>query len=114
MRRLRGHEGGGKKGPLNSSRSEMKSEAHTNTRPTKGGGARNRQETGDFKSACEQEVKSRRTRTFGTDAGPTQSVHVREMRQVRFVLLQVVQAVDVLDVHLKLPEVFGEDAWTWM
>lgn len=35
---------GGKKGPLNSSNSEMKK--YTNTRPTKGGKARNRQETG--------------------------------------------------------------------
>lgn len=56
----------------------------------------------------------RRTLTLGTDAGPTQSMHVREMWQVRFILLQVVQAVDVLYVNLELPEVFSEDAWTWM
>lgn len=33
-----------------------------------------------------------------------------ELRQVRLVLLQVVQTVDVLYVHLQLPEVLRQDA----
>lgn len=52
--------------------------------------------------------------TLGSDAGPTQSMHFREMGQVRFILLQVVQAVDLLYVDLELSEVFSEDTWTWM
>lgn len=38
----------------------------------------------------------------------------RELGQVRIVLLQVVEAVDMLYVHLQLPEVFGQDARAWM
>lgn len=37
-----------------------------------------------------------------------------EVRQVGFILLQVIQTVDVLYVHLELLEVFSQDAWTWM
>lgn len=37
-----------------------------------------------------------------------------EVRQVRFILLQVVQTVDVLYVDLELSEVFSQDAGTWM
>lgn len=45
---------------------------------------------------------------------PTHAMCSRELRQVRFVLLQVVQTVDVLYVDLELPEVFSQDARTWM
>lgn len=45
---------------------------------------------------------------------PTHAVCSRELRQVRFILLQVVQTVDVLNVDLKLPEVFSQDSRTWM
>lgn len=41
---------------------------------------------------------------------PTHAMCSRELRQVRFILLQVVQAVDVLNVDLKLPEVFSQDS----
>lgn len=37
-----------------------------------------------------------------------------EVRQVGFILLQVIQTVDVLYVHLKLLEVFSQDARAWV
>jgi len=45
---------------------------------------------------------------------PTHAVLSRQLRQVRFVLLRVVQTVDVLEVDLQLPEVFSQDARAWM
>lgn len=45
---------------------------------------------------------------------PTHAVRSSELRQVRLILLQVVQAVDVLYVDLQLPEVFSQDTRTWM
>lgn len=36
----------------------------------------------------------------------------RKLREVRLILLQVVQAVDVLHVHLQLLEVLGQDSRT--
>lgn len=45
---------------------------------------------------------------------PTHAMRPGEVRQVGFILLQVVQTVDVLYVDLKLPEVFSQDARTWM
>lgn len=44
----------------------------------------------------------------------THAVSSREVRQVGFVLLQVIQAVHMLNIHLQLPEVLGQDPRTWM
>lgn len=44
----------------------------------------------------------------------THAVCSGEVREVGFILLQVVQTVDVLYVDLKLPEVFSQDAGTWV
>lgn len=38
----------------------------------------------------------------------------RELRQVRIILLQVIETVDMLYVDLKLPEVFSQDARAWV
>lgn len=45
---------------------------------------------------------------------PTHAVSSRKLRQVGLILLQVVQAVDVLYVNLELPEVFSQYARTGM
>lgn len=37
-----------------------------------------------------------------------------EVRQVGLVLLQVIQTVHVLEVHLQLPEVLRQDPWPRM
>ena len=56
----------------------------------------------------------RLTECSGANFLPTHAMCSREQRQVRFILLQVVQAVDVLYVHLQLSEVFREDTRAWM
>ena len=48
----------------------------------------------------------------GVFGGRTHAMCSGELRQVRLVLLQVVQTVDVLYVHLQLPEVLRQDAGT--
>ena len=35
-------------------------------------------------------------------------------RHIRFVFLEVIEAINLLEVHIQLPEVFGEDAWPWV
>lgn len=39
---------------------------------------------------------------------------VGEFGEIRLILLEVIEAVDMLEIHIQLSEVFGEDTWPWV